>query len=89
MKGLHAFNPASDGILMRFCSSFNLAPGGPMMNFSRLSNCDLLSETFSFDGGFSSAVCYVKTLQLYPTLYTDCNPPDSSVPGLLQARILE
>ena len=45
----------------------------------------------SFDGGFSSAVCYVKMLQLYPTLYdpTDCNPPDSSVPGLLQARILE
>ena len=32
-----------------------------------------------------------KSLQLYLTLYDpmDCNPPGSSVPGTLQARILE
>ena len=32
-----------------------------------------------------------KLLQLYPTLYNpmDCNLPDSSVRGILQARILE
>ena len=45
----------------------------------------------SFDGGFSYAVCYAKALQLYPTLCDpmDCNPPDSSVHWILQARILE
>ena len=34
---------------------------------------------------------YVSAAQQYPTLCdpTDCNPPDSSVDGTLQARILE
>ena len=40
---------------------------------------------------FCSAWVCVKSLQLCLTLCnrTDCNPPDSSVQGVLQARIME
>ena len=45
----------------------------------------------SFPPIFSPAPAAAKSLQLCPTLCnsTDGSPPGSSVPGILQARILE
>ena len=39
----------------------------------------------------AAAAAAVKSLQLCPTLCDpmDCSPPGSSIPGILQARILE
>ena len=41
--------------------------------------------------GISSMLCYAKSLQSCPTLCDpiDGSPPGSSIPGILQARILE
>ena len=63
-------------------------------DFQFLSFIFLLSRTHLNDAFLQdtnlTTVC-VKSLQLCPTLcdHVDCSPPDSSVHGILQARILE
>ena len=48
-------------------------------------------ETKSISCHFSTVCVHAKSLQSCPTLWApiDCSPPDSSVLGILQARILE
>ena len=73
------------------CGWFPPLPKMPMLPSMGL--MALLSESKIFSGSsssaFSSGVC-AKSLQSRPTLCDamDCNPPGSSVRGILQARIL-
>ena len=52
-----------------------------------------MGELFQLFGGRCGELGYMhaKLLQLYPSLFNpmDCSPPESSVQGILQARILE
>ena len=50
---------------------------------------DILGTIDEIDN--STAAAAAKSLQLCPTLFDpiDCSPPGSSIPGILQARIVE
>ena len=50
-----------------------------------------MAELSSFDGDYMVLMSECMHIQLGPTLCNpmDCSPPGSSVPGILQARILE
>ena len=60
--------------------------------FTNISSIKYVANTFCLSFICFLTVCmHAKSLQLWPTLCEpmDCSPPDSSVHGILQARILE